>query len=226
MRTNRIGSLLASSALASATILGGAGIASAQSSSSEAEPNVVDTAEIVMTANGNDDENTDGRYTLSATAYDNCTVAFELTDDWPGDYQPNWRADYRVGDEPAVMPGSSRGGETYRPVLGSHQGIEDAIDGRYDFDTNTATIDLTEPRTVPLYDDPSEETELAGVKPNEDGKHEVTFGVYQGPNTAKSGEYSFDTSVTVEGCPMIEDEGFLGSVVGSLDVFGSLEGIS
>ena len=231
MRNTRIGALLASSALASATILGGAGIASAQGSSSEPEaPNVVDTASIVMKAQNSEEEDADGRYTMTATAYDNCTVAFELVNDWPEGYTPNWRADYRVDQEDPVMPGSSRGDKTFRPVLGSNQKIEDAINDRaneYDFATGEVTVDLTEPRTVPQYDDPSQVKELPGVEANEDGKHEITFGVYQGPNTAASNEYSFDTSVTVEGCPMVEDdEGFLGSVVGSLDVFGSLEGIS
>ena len=225
MRKTRFASLAASAALASATILGGAGLAQAQSSS---EPEMVDSAEIVMKAGGEDDG--EGRYTLSATAYDNCTVAFELEDNWPGEYTPNWRADYRVGKEKPVMPGSSRGENTYRPVLGSHDGIEEAIENRgdkaYDFDTGQVTVDLTEPRTVPQYDDPSDVTERPGVEPNQDGTHEITFGVYQGPNTAAHNEYSFNTSVTVEGCPTTDDGGLLGSVVGSVDVFGSLENFS
>lgn len=235
MRNTRIGALLASTALASATILGGAGIASAQSSSSEPEgPAEVDTASIVMKAQNSEDEDAAGRYTLTATAYDNCTVAFELVNDWPEGYTPNWRADYRVDEEDPVMTGSSRGGDTYRPVLGSNQKIEDAIQNRanpYDFATGTVTVDLTEARTVPQYDDPSQVKELPGVEANEDGKHEITFGVFQGPNTAASGEYSFDTTVTVEGCPLAngddeKDAGLIGSLVGSVDVFGSLEGMS
>lgn len=234
MRNTRIGALLASATLASATILGGAGIASAQESSPGTDaPTEVDTASIVMKANGSEDEDAAGRYTLTATAYDNCTVAFELVNDWPEGYTPNWRADYRVDQEDPVMPGSSRGGVTYRPVLGSNQKIEDAIKDRehpYDFATGKVTVDLTETRTVPQYDDPSLVTELPGVEANEDGKHEITFGVYQGPNTAASGEYSFNTAVTAEGCPLAEDEeggaGLIGSLIGSVDIFGSLEGRS
>lgn len=230
MRNTRIGAIIASSALASATILGGAGIASAQSASlAPGAPAEVDTASIVMKAQNSDDVNADGRYTMTATAYDNCTVSFELVDDWPDDYTSNWRADYRVNQEDPVMQGSSRGDETYRPVLGSNQTIEDAINGRtlpYDFATSEVTVDLTESRTVPDYEDPSKVVALPGVEPNEDGTHKITFGVYQGPSTADSGEYSFNTSVTVEGCPTAEDDGLIGSVVGSLDVFGSLEGIS
>lgn len=235
MRNNRISALLATTALASATLLGGAGIASAQDSTPDEGPTEVDSASIVMKAEGSDADDADGRYTMTATAYDNCTVAFELTNDWPEGYTPNWRADYRIGEEEPVMVGSSRGEGTWRPVLGTNPATEAAIEARtnpYDFATNTATVDLTESRIVPKYEDTSQVKTLPGVAENEDGKHEITFGVYQGPNRAASNEYSFDTSVTVEGCPTIEDEvdenndGLLGSVVGSLDVFGSLEGMS
>lgn len=236
MRKTRIGALLASTALASATVLGGAAVANASTedvlgsldvggslfpeAEEPTEPTEVDFAEIVGTS-----LNDEPRYTMTATAYDNCTVAFTLSDDWPGDYQPNFRADYRVGEEAPVMPGSSRGDETYRPVLGSNQAVADAIENRpneYNFAANEDTVDLTADRVVPDYENTSEVTTLPGVAPNEDGTHVITFGVYQGPDTAAHGYYSFDTTVTVTGCPTTEDEDDSGPL-GSLDVFGSLE---
>lgn len=244
MRKTRIGALVASTALASATILAGAGAANASvgealgsldvGGSLQAEAEVVGFAEIVATSNGvvEEGEDPDGapRYTLSATAYDNCTVEFTLEDQWEEyggpdhDGLPGWRADYQVGDEDPVMVGSSRGDSTYRPVVGGNQGIADAIanrDNPYDFDANNALVDLTEDRIVPDGDDVSETVIRDGVEPNDDGTHEVTFGVYQGPNTSASGQYSFDTTVTVTGCPITEDEDSSGPL-GSLDLFGSL----
>lgn len=221
MRTTRFGAFAASAALASATILGGASLAQAQSPSSEPEATVVETVTVSPPV--------DKATALTATSYDNCTVSFTLTSEW-GD-EGNWRADYRVDGEEAVMANGLRNdgdGVNYRPALGSHQGIEDAIDGRYDFDTGETTIDLTEDRVVPSFDDPSNEVvTLDGVAPNADGIHEVAVGLYQGPVTT---DYDTMRTVTVTGCPTTadedEDEGFIGSVVGSVDVFGSLEGMS
>lgn len=230
MRKTRIGALIASGALASSVVLGGVPAANASveglissvdvfgSLEGPVEREVVDSNEIVGLS-----QNEEPRYTMTATAYNDCTVDFTLTDDWPGEYVPNFRADYRVGDEAPVLPGGSREGPTWRPVLGSNQGIADAIAGRdnpYDFAANEATVDLTEPRTVPQYGNPNLVTELPGVEPNETGTHVITFGVYQGPDTASHGYYSFETEVTVTGCPVIEEED---SDTGSL---GSLPGIS
>lgn len=245
MRKTRIGALIASTTLASSVVLGGAAAANAsveglissvdvfgslqeeELEEAPVEREEVDSAEIVGVSAGDDPQ---PRYTMTATAYNDCTVDFTLSDDWENypveNRLPNFRADYRVGDEAPVMPGGSREGPTWRPVLGSNQGIEDAINGRdnpYDFGTNETTVDLTEPRIVPAYEDASETTVRPGVEPNEDGTHVVTFGVYQGPDTAAHGYYSFDTTVTVQGCPTLEgdteddqdsDNGSLGSLTG------------
>ena len=79
---SRIGALAAASGLASATILGGAGAANASvddiigsvdvfGSLQDAEPGEVDSAEISF----------DERFTMTGTAYDNCTVEFTLSSD-------------------------------------------------------------------------------------------------------------------------------------------------
>lgn len=265
MRKSRIGALVASTALASASLLAGAGVANASvedligsvdvfgSLQSEQDdgatdepagptaPAAVDSAEIVATSTGivKEGEEADGdpRYTLSATAYDNCTVAFTLVDGWGDDYptegkRAGWRADYRVGAEDAVMPaGSSRGAPTYRPVVVGNDTIANAVQGRdnpYDIAANKATVDLTKDRIIPDAEDVSQTIIRDGVEPNDDGRHVVTFGMYQGPNTATSGLYSFDTDVTVTGCPTTEDDEVDDgdeagkSPLGSLDVFGSL----
>lgn len=263
MRKSRIGALVASTALASATLLAGAGVANAsvedligsvdvfgslQSEQDDGDtdepagPAVVDSAEIVATSAGivKDGEEAEGapRYTLSATAYDNCTVVFTLEDQWEEyggpdhDGLPGWRADYRVGEEAAVMPaGSSRGTPTYRPVVVGNDTIANAIKGRdnpYDIAANEATVDLTVDRVIPDAEDVDQTVTRDGVEPNDDGEHVVTFGMYQGPNSAASGQYSFDTDVTVTGCPTTEDDEVDDgdeagkSPLGSLDVFGSL----
>lgn len=270
MRKSRIGALVASTALASASLLAGAGVAGASvedligsvdvfgsiqpeqddgatdEPTGPTAPTVVESAKIVATATGivKEGEAADGasRYTLSATSYDNCTVVFTLDDQWEqyggpdSDRLPGWRADYRVGEEDAVLPaGSSRGGPTYRPVVVGNDTIANAIKSRenpYDIAASEATVDLTKDRIVPDAEDINQTVILDGVEANDDGQHVVTFGMYQGPNTAASGQYSFDTTVTVTGCPITEDDevddggdddGKTGkSPLGSLDVFGSL----
>lgn len=266
MRKSRIGALVASTALASASLIAGAGVANAsvedligsvdvfgslQSEQDDgataepaepAEPAVVDSAEIVATSAGvvKEGEGTEGapRYTLSATTYDNCTVVFTLEDQWEqyggpnSDRLPGWRADYRVGEEDAVLPaGSSRGAPTYRPVVVGNDTIANAIKGRdnpYDIAANEATVDLTKDRIVPDAEVISQTVIRDGVEPNDNGEHVVTFGMYQGPNTAASNQYSFDTNVTVTGCPITKDDEVDDgdeagkSPLGSLDIFGSL----
>lgn len=160
----------------------------------------------------------DGRYELSATGNNDCTVDFELNSLWE-DYQgtsggPYFRADYQVDDEDHTF------NSVYRPVVVSAQNTYDAITNRdnpYDIGLNTAAVDLTEARTVPDADDISKTVDLPGVAANADGTHEITFGVYQGPN---GNDYDKTKTVTVTGCPTAEEEAF-GSLA-SLDVFGSL----
>lgn len=159
-----------------------------------------------------------GKYKIAATGYDNCTVKFELNSLYD-EYVPNYRADYRVDAEDTVF------NKVYRPVVGSNQVIVDAIKGRdnpYDIALETDTVDLTEARTVPSAADDSETTELAGVAPNEDGKHTVSFGVYQGPEGTSVSPERVEVQVT--GCPTTGTGSMdFGSLdFGSLDLFGSL----
>lgn len=207
MRKMRIGALAASAALASVTIVGGAGTAMAQEET--------DTVTV----------NSEGNYTMTATALGDCQVEFTLESEREDNYG-NWRGDFRVNNEdPITAPGSDSSvgnrGETFRPVVGSNQGIEDAIENdlNYDFETGEVIVDLSEDRTVPDFEGGT--TNLSGVEPNESGEHTVTFGVYQGPVGYTEDVYNTDGEITVYGC---ETEGGLG--LGSLDVFGSIENLS
>lgn len=205
MRKMRIGALAASAALASVTIVGGAGTAMAQ-----------------------EDEHTDtvvseGNYTMTATALGDCQVEFTLESEREDNYG-NWRGDFRVNSEDPITDGGGSRDEVFRPVIGSNQGIEDAIEDReepYDFGTGEVIVDLAEERTVPDFEDGA--YSLPGVEPNESGEHTVNFGVYQGPAgyTEEGNVYNTDGEITVYGC---ETEGGLG--LGSLDVFGSIENLS
>src|SRR5699024_1440469 len=87
---------------------------------------------------------------------------------------------------------------------------------------------LTEDRTVPDKDDTDNTTVLPGVEPNDTGEHTITFGVYQGSGLNENNKELYETTedVVVSGCPITDDGGLLGSVVGSVDVFGSLENFS
>lgn len=232
MRKTRIGALLASTALASATVLGGAAVANASTEDvlgsldvggslfPEAEEPEADEPE----AGETDTVRSEGNYIMTATAFDNCTVQFTLQTERDEDYG-NWRGDYQVNDEPPITePGSDPSvgnrGETYRPALGSNQNIEEAIDGTYDFGTRDVMVDLTEERRVPDFAGGAET--LPGVEANENGEHIINFGVYQGPPGYTEDIYNTNGSVTVTGCPTTEDEDDSGPL-GSLDVFGSLE---
>ena len=195
MRKTRFGAVVASAALASVTVLG-AGTAMAQE---------------------DDDRSTDtvtweDNYTMTATAVGECKVEFTLESGYDDNYG-NWRGDYRVGEEPPITaPGPNERvgnrGETYRPVIGSNQGIADAIKDRgdkaYDFGTGTVTVDLREPRTVPYADgDPDEVYTLPGVEANETGEHVISFGVYQGPPAYDAEIYNTDGEIVVTGCPTL-----------------------
>lgn len=191
------------------------GIASAEGSlgSLGGEPTAGETATYTET----------GQYEISATPYDNCTVKFEIVDlwtDYPNDGEPNFRADYQVDGEDFTF------NEVYRPVVVSNQSIYDAIENRpnsYDIALNTATVNLTEARTVPDSEDVSETAQAPGVEANADGTHTVTFGVYQGPS---GNDYTETVQVTVTGCPTTDDDADEGNgSLGSLDLFGSLEGL-
>ncbi len=165
----------------------------------------------------------EGKFDLTATGYDNCTVTFELTnlwEDYPGTAGgPNWRTDYQVDDESPSIERDIR--DVYRPVLTNSQATKNAIDARenpYEIALGETTVDLTAERTVPLSND--DVTTVPGVESNADGEHTVTFGVYQGPGLGNAlDEYNDTKSVTVTGCPTADDA--TGSL-GSLDLFGSL----
>lgn len=224
MRKTHFASLAASAALASATIVGGAGLAQAQSASSEEDASVVGTETIQF----------DDRFTLIGTAYDNCTVAFKLTSDRTDGVTENLRADYRVGGEDSVMDRTDQGvrEQVYRPAVVSNETVHKAITEErgnpYDVGLGTTTIDLTEDRTVPDKDDTDNTTVLPGVEPNDTGEHTITFGVYQGSGLNENNKELYETTedVVVSGCPITDDGGLLGGVVGSVDVFGSLENFS
>lgn len=212
MRMKRIGAVAASAALASITVLGGAGTAMAQET---------DTATVTS----------EGNYTMTATAIGDCQVEFTLKS-LRGDDYGNWRGDFQVNEEdPITAPGSNPGvgnrGETFRPVIGSHQGIADAIADRenpYDFGAGTVTVDLTAERTVPDFDEPTETMTLPGVEANADGTHTVNFGVYQGPPRYDAEIYNTNGQITVTGCPTTEDDWFGGNL--SAEIFGELENLS
>lgn len=201
MRNTRIGALLASTALASATILGGAGIASAEESGTDAI--------------------TGGAATVTATANDNCEVTFAFADDIDDDLldSTNWVVDYRVdGEEPTIPNYTDESEEdldeqlsVFRPVVASNQGSVDALNDheQYDYD-----VDLLD-KTVNLND---------VIEPNDSGEHTVTFKFYRGTADWHSEENQGE--VTVTGCDTAGGEGLIGSIVGSVDVFGSLEGMS
>ena len=193
MRKIRFGAVAASAALASVTVLG-AGTAMAQEG--DGDPNRAS-----ITSGDN--------YTMTATQTGQCEVTFTLDSLRDEDYG-NWRADYRVGEEdPITSQGGSRG-DVYRPVVGSNDGIARAIEGRddpYDFDANSAIVNLTEERRVPYADgDPSKSYSLPGVEANETGEHVITFGVYQGPPAYDAEIYNLDGKLTVTGCPILEPE--------------------
>lgn len=194
MRKIRFGAVLASTALASATVLG-AGTAMAQ----EGDGTNTET----VTSEGN--------YTMTATAIGECKVEFTL-ESLRGDNYGNWRGDYRVGEEdPITAPGVNENvgnrGETYRPVITNQPGTAAAIENRenpYDFGAGTVIVDLTEGRTVPYADDDANEVyTLPGVEANETGEHTITFGVYQGPVAFDEEVYNTNGELTVTGCPTL-----------------------
>lgn len=193
MRKSRIGALVASSALASATILGGAGIAGAQQ--------------------------TEGPVMFMAEGNDQCEVTFTISN------QTNSTAytmDYRINDEP--LEGQDFGtGATGRIVLssdaaephfGSGQGY---VSDRFPVVSET-TVNLNE-----LEDAPA----------TEDGAYTVSYRIILGPDGNHRGDGEWHET-TVTGCETevddsdVEDpEGdLIGSIIGSVDVFGSLEGMS
>lgn len=195
MRKLRFGALAASAALASVTVLG-AGTAMAQEG--DGEPNTA-TVE------------SEGHYTMTATAIGECKVEFDLVSHYDDNYG-NWRGDYQVGEEdPITAPGANESvgnrGETYRPVVTNQPGTAGAIEDRenpYDFGVGPVTVDLTEERTVPYADgDVNEVYELPGVEANETGEHVISFGVYQGPPAYDAEIYNTDGEIVVTGCPTL-----------------------
>lgn len=198
MRNNRISALLATTALASATLLGGAGIASAAGASD--------------TITGSDAK-------VTATANENCEITFGFVGDTTVDRlkELNWVVDYRVdGEEPDIVTKNDDGEvdeqlSVYRPVVASNQATVDALVEKYDY--NVKLLD----NTVNLND-------VVGA--NDSGEHTVTFKFYRGSADWQAVDNKGE--VTVTGCEKTEENngGLLGSVVGSLDVFGSLEGMS
>lgn len=212
MRMKRIGAVAASAALASITVLGGAGTAMAQET---------DTATVTS----------EGNYTMTATAIGDCQVEFTL-ESLRGDDYGNWRGDFQVnGEDPLAAPGSNpevgNRGETFRPVIGSNQSIADAIAERenpYDFGTSTVTVDLTDNRTVPNFDELTETMTLDGVQANDTGTHTVNFGVYQGPPGYDAEIYNTNGQITVTGCPTTDDAPIGDNL--SAEIFGALENLS
>lgn len=218
MRKTRFASLAASAALASATILGGAGIANA---SLDAGSLSSDPAPVA----GETDSVTGGGAEVVATSYNNCEVSFEFTaPEDPAENKWNWVVDYRVDQEEPSIPkyenDNADDGElidhlsVFRPVVASKQGVVDSLnkhENGYDVDLLKNTVNLNDV-----------------VEPNEDGEHTVTFKFYRGSADWDNTETNLG-EVTVTGCDTLEDEddgGLLGSVVGSVDVFGSLENFS
>lgn len=200
MRKTRIGAFVASTALASATILGGAGIASAQ--------------------DGDSDTIQAGAAKVTATANENCEITFEFGGDASADELKkwNWVADYRVGDEAASIPAEAETDEltealsVFNPVVASNQDAADALTNHDDYDYDVGFFS----NTVNLND---------VVEANENGEHTVSFKFYRGAKP--EGGWDADVNqgeVVVTGCD--DSTGSLGGALGSLDVFGSLGSMS
>lgn len=200
MRKSRIGAFAAASALASATVLGGAGVAQAQES----------------------DSITGAEAEVTATANDNCEVTFAFADGVSEERleSVNWVVDYRIGDEAPTIANYTDEAEeelderlsVFRPVVASNQDTVDALNNNDDYDYDVALMS----NTVNLND---------LVEANESGEHTLSFKFYRGSADWNS-EENFG-EVTVTGCDTVDEEdGFIGSVIDTIDVFGSLEDMS
>src|SRR5699024_1129957 len=123
MRKTRFASLAASAALASATILGGAGIASA-----------AETDTVV----GNDAK-------VTATATDNCEVTFEFVGDTSIDRlnSVNWVVDYRVDGGDPTIENEDPALSVYNPVVASNQKSVDALNNHEDYDYDVGLLKKT-----------------------------------------------------------------------------------
>lgn len=200
MRNSRIGTLAAAGALASATILGGAGIAQAQESASI----------------------TGGGAEVTATATDSCEVTFAFDEGSVTEERlesVNWVVDYRIGDEAPTIEAFNEDDEldeqlsVFRPVVASNQDTVDALNNHDEYDFDVGLLD----HTVNLND---------VAEPNDTGEHTVSFKFYRGSADWHSDENRAE--VTVTGCETVgdDDPGLIGSVIHTIDVFGSLEGMS
>lgn len=211
MRKTRFGALAASAALASTMILGGAGVAGASLGAGSLSPETSPVA-------GDTDSITGGGAEVEATPYDNCEVTFEFVAPLGDDGElndselnlVNWVADYRVDGEEATISNEDEHLSVFNPVVASNQESVDGLNSHEKFDFDVGLLS----KTVNLND---------VVEANEDGEHTVTFKFYRGSADWDSDENKGEIIVT--GCDTT-DEGLLGSVVGSVDVFGSLEGMS
>jgi len=154
----------------------------------------------------------DSRLKVTATAYDNCTVEFnmEATDS----DNVNWVVDYRIDGEEATIDAEGKGEffDVYYPVVTNQEDVAASLnagyDGKYDVGVGEKTVDLSQ---------------LERIAPTADGSHTVEFKLYRG---SPVGGWDADSArqtgeITVTGCPT---ESPLGSL-GSLDVFGSIEGL-
>lgn len=196
MRKARFGGLLASTALAGATILGGAGIASAQ-----------DTAPVEFNAEGGDD----------------CTVTFSIDNRTNSE---NYRIDYQINGEfndegraddatwaEAKHDGLDDGAETGPTRWGPTSVVADEVtplgeegagphNGEYELATAEETVNLKQLDDLP--------------DPNEDGSYTIEYRLIWGPEANFRFDNEEPEKVTVTGC---DSDNPFGSAKGSADLF-------
>lgn len=188
MRKSRISAVVASSALASATILGGAGIAGAQQ--------------------------TEGPVNFMAAGNDQCEVTFTISNKTNS---VDYAIDYRIDDEP--LEGEDFGtGPTGRVVLNSDAAEPHRVPGRGEDAVRYVSdrFPVVSETTVNL-------NEVEDAPPTEDGSYTISYRMIIGPDATHRGDGEWHET-TVTGCETEDD--LMGSIIGSVDVFGSLEGMS
>lgn len=192
MRKARFGGLLASTALAGATILGGAGIASAQ-----------DTAPVEFNAVGGEDctvtFSIDNR-----TNSDRYRIDYQINGEFNEEADPNWVEAKHDGLNDAEEDGPTRWGPTSKVAEGVPPLGEEGAgphNGDYELTTAEKTVKLKELEDLP--------------DPNEDGSYTIQYRLIWGPEANFRFDEDEPESVTVTGC---EDDPF-GSAKGSADLF-------
>lgn len=202
MRKTRIGALVASSALAGATLFGGAGIALAEDNR-PVTFDAVQTGECEVTFTVTNTTNSE-HYQIDYQINGEFDGAVEGYDSW-ADAGHNAVEDYDQGGE-----GATRWGPASK--------VADGVDVRDEENTayttghaatdSTKVVNLKDLKNLPDAD--------------EDGNYEIEYRLIWGPETSHRFDDKDPLTLTLEDCDLGSDEGSIfDNIFGSLDLFNN-----